>query len=217
MRYVAIGLVAGAVLAPWVVRNMQTFEEPVLLSNGLGILLAQTNCDATYYGDKQGSWEFDCGLPQPLRSDGTPGDESERDVVYRQRGLDYLTGHPGRLVSHVIPKRVGRLWGVYAPIQQLRSDILVEGRDFRLSVLGLVQFYISVPLAVVGAVWLRRRGQRLLPLLAVPLVGTLIAALSLGATRYRVPTDVVLVLLAAVAIARFRERRGSPEPGLRLP
>lgn len=217
MRYVAIGLVAGAVLAPWAVRNMQTFEEPVLLSNGLGILLAQTNCDATYYGDKQGSWEFDCGLPQPLRSDGTPGDESERDVVYRQRGLDYLTGHPGRLVSHVIPKRVGRLWGVYAPIQQLRSDILVEGRDFRLSVLGLVQFYISVPLAVVGAVWLRRRGQRLLPLLAVPLVGTLIAALSLGATRYRVPTDVVLVLLAAVAIARFRERRGSPEPGLRLP
>jgi 4-amino-4-deoxy-L-arabinose transferase-like glycosyltransferase len=197
MRYVAIGLVAGAVLAPWAVRNMQTFEEPVLLSNGLGILLAQTNCDATYYGDKQGSWE--------------------RDVVYRQRGLDYLTGHPGRLVSHVIPKRVGRLWGVYAPIQQLRSDILVEGRDFRLSVLGLVQFYISVPLAVVGAVWLRRRGQRLLPLLAVPLVGTLIAALSLGATRYRVPTDVVLVLLAAVAIARFRERRGSPEPGLRLP
>ena len=217
MRYVAVGLVAGAVLAPWTVRNLRAFEEPVLLSNGLGILLAQTNCDATYYGDKQGSWEFQCGLPQPLRSDGTPGDESERDLVYRQRGLEYVADHPGRLVSHVVPKRVGRLWGVYAPIQQLRADILVEGREFRLSVLGLVQFYASVPLAVAGAAWMRRRGQPLLPLLAVPLVGTLVAALTLGATRYRVPTDVVLVLLAAVAVARLRDRRGSLDPGLRLP
>ena len=216
IRYVAIGLVAGAVLAPWTVRNLRAFEEPVLLSNGLGILLAQTNCDATYYGDKQGSWEFECGLPQPLRNDGTPGDESERDIVYRQRGLEYMADHPGRLVSHVVPKRVGRFWGVYAPIQQLRADILVEGREFRLSVLGLVQFYVTVPLAVVGAIWLRRRSQPLLPLLAVPLMGTVVAALTLGATRYRVPTDVVLVLLSAVAIARFRDWRGSLDPGLRL-
>jgi len=64
---------------------------------------------------------------------------------------------------------------------------------------------------------MRRRGQPLLPLLAVPLVGTLVAALTLGATRYRVPTDVVLVLLAAVAVARLRDRRGSLDPGLRLP
>ena len=216
IRYVAIGLVAGAVLVPWTVRNLRAFEEPVLLSNGLGILLAQTNCDATYYGDKQGSWEFECGLPQPLRSDGTPGDESERDIVYRQRGLEYVADHPGRLVSHVVPKRVGRFWGVYAPIQQLRADILVEGREFRLSVFGLVQFYVTVPLAVVGATWLRRRSQPLLPLLAVPLMGTVVAALTLGATRYRVPTDVVLVLLSAVAIARFRDWRGSLDPGLRL-
>ena len=207
MHYATIGLIAGAVLAPWVVRNVRTFEEPVLLTNGTGILLAQTNCDATYYGDKQGSWEFECGLPQPLRSDGTPGDESERDLVYRQRGLDYLADHPGRLVTHVVPKRVGRFWGVYAPIQQLRADILVEGREFRLSVLGLAQFYASVPLAAAGAAWLRRRGQGLLPLLAIPLVGTLVAALTLGATRYRVPTDVVLVLLAAVAIRRLRDRQ----------
>jgi hypothetical protein len=47
-------------------------------------------------------------------------------------------------------------------------------------------------------------------------MGTVVAALTLGATRYRVPTDVVLVLLSAVAIARFRDGRGSLDPGLRL-
>jgi len=39
-----------------------------------------------------------------------------------------------------------------------------------------------------------------------------VAALTLGATRYRVPTDVVLVLLAAVALARLRDLRAAPEP-----
>ena len=106
---------------------------------------------------------------------------------------------------------MGRFWGLYAPVEQLRADILVEGRNFRLSVLGLLQFYASVPLAVAGAVWLRRQGTPLIPLLAIPVVGTLVAALTLGATRYRVPTDVVLVLLAAVALARLRDLRSAPE------
>ena len=210
-RYVGVGLVAIAVLAPWLVRNLATFEEPVLLTNGVGILVAQTNCDATYYGEKQGYWEFDCGLPQPLSPNGTPIDESQRDVAYRERGLRYASDHPGRLLTHAVPRRVGRFWGLYAPVEQLRADILVEGRNFRLSVLGLLQFYASVPLAVAGAVWLRRQGTPLVPLLAMPLVGTLVAALTLGATRYRVPTDVVLVLLAAVALARLRDLRSAPE------
>ena len=211
-RYVGVGLVATAVLGPWLVRNLATFEEPVLLTNGSGILVAQTNCDATYYGEKQGYWEFDCGLPQPLSPNGDPIDESQRDVAYRERGLQYASDHAGRLLTHAIPRRVGRFWGLYAPVDQLRADILVEGRNFRFSLLGLLQFYASVPLAVAGAVWLRRQGTPLVLLLAVPAVGTLVAALTLGATRYRVPTDVVLILLAAVSLAHLQDLRARPEP-----
>ena len=107
---------------------------------------------------------------------------------------------------------MGRFWGLYAPVDQLRADILVEGRNFRFSLLGLLQFYASVPLAVAGAVWLRRQGTPLVLLLAVPAVGTLVAALTLGATRYRVPTDVVLILLAAVSLAHLQDLRARPEP-----
>ncbi len=200
LRYITVGVVAAAVLSPWMIRNMTRFDETVLISNGSGILVAQTNCDATYYGDKQGYWEYLCGLPQPVGAHGEPLDESGRDTEYRKRGLDYASGHWPRLVVHAIPKRVGRLWGVYAPIQQLRADKLVEGRAFKLSVLALVQYWFLLPLAGMGVLTLRRSGQPLLPLLAWPLVTTVVAALTMGTTRYRVPAEVALVLLAAVSL-----------------
>ena len=205
-RYVGVGLVAAVVMAPWVARNLTVFDEPVLLSNGTGILVAQTNCDATYFGDKQGSWRFECALPQPLGPDGEAVDESVRDVRYRQRGIDYLTDHPARFATHVVPKRIGRYWGIYAPIGQLRADILVEGRSFRLSVLGYVQFAALAVLAVVGGREVRRRRGPLMLLVTLPVVGTLVAALTMGSTRYRVPAEVALVLLAAVALSTLRRR-----------
>ena len=54
----AAAVVVGAVLLPgaWAVRNLATFEEPVLVSNNLGSVLAGANCDATYEGDLKGFW-----------------------------------------------------------------------------------------------------------------------------------------------------------------
>ncbi len=190
-----VGATALVVLSPWVVRNLVVFEEPVLLSNGTGILLAQANCDATYYGDKQGYCE------------------SQRDVVWRSRGLDYAGDHLARLLGHAMPRRVARVWALDAPVQQLRADMLVEGRSFRASVLGLTQYAFLVPAAVAGAVLLRRRRRPLLPLLAWPAIVTLVAAASMGTTRYRVSAEVTIVVLAAVAVDALlryrRDRRGA--------
>ncbi|MBI00769.1 MAG: hypothetical protein CL467_09305 [Acidimicrobiaceae bacterium] len=202
-----VGLTFMLIVAPWIVRNLAVFEDPVLLSNGSGILLAQANCDATYYGDKQGYWEYQCGLPQPLGADGMPIDESQRDVIYRQRGLDYIAAHPGRLVTHVVPKRIARYWGAYAPIQQLRADVLVENRPMRLSVLGYAQFLAVSGLGLVGITALLRRRQPLLTLLALPIAGTVVAGLTFGTTRYRVSAEVALVLLAAIGLSTLKKRR----------
>ena len=222
LRFVAVGLVALVVMSPWLIRNLSVFEEPVLLSNGSGILIAQTNCDATYFGDKQGYWEYLCALPQPVSGDGWLLDESERDTRYRRRGLDFAADHPVRLITSAVPKRIGRLWGVYDPVGQLRADKLVEGRNFGLSVLGLVQYYTLLPMAVAGAVLLRRRGLPRLHLLAWPAIVTAVAALTMGTTRYRVPAEVALVLLAAVALEAIldlsrRSRRAASTPPVEHP
>lgn len=205
--YAGVGIVALAVLSPWVVRNITSFEEPVLLSNGSGILLAQTNCDETYFGDKKGYWEYLCGLPQPVGPDGQPVDEATRDAEYRQRGLKYASQHWAHLVTHAAPRRVARLWGVYAPIDQLRADKLVEGRSYPISMLGYFQYWVLIPLAIAGAIHLRRSGKPLLPIMIWPSLATLIALLAMGATRYRVPAEVSLVLLAGALLDHVFERR----------
>ena len=205
-RYFLVGIIVASVLAPWVVRNLIQFEEPVLLSNGSGILLAQTNCEATYFGDKQGYWEYLCGLPQPVGKDGKPSDESVRDKEYRSRGIEYAAELKGRLFGHVIPKRVARLWGVYSPLEQLRADKLVEGRNFSLSLIGLFQYYSLIPLSIFGLIKLKAKKRPLLPILTIPIITTLVAAASMGTTRYRVSAEISIIILSSFGIQFFFEK-----------
>ena len=74
--------------------------------------------------------------------------------------------------------------------------------------MGLALYYVTLPLAVVGAVWLYRRQVTLVPLLAPMLVITVTAALAFGTTRYRIPADVALVVLAGVGLAALVGRWG---------
>ena len=205
-KYFLVGIIVASVLAPWVARNLMQFEEPVVLSNGSGILLAQTNCEATYFGDKQGYWEYLCGLPQPVGKDGEPTDESVRDKEYRSRGIEYATEHKGRLFGHVIPKRVARLWGFYSPLEQLRADKLVEGRNFSLSLIGLFQYYSLIPLSIFGLVKLKDRKKPLLPILTIPIITTLLAAISMGTTRYRVSAEISIIILSSFGIQFLIEK-----------
>ncbi len=160
-RTAIIGAIACAVLAPWVIRNLIVFEEPVLLSNGAGTVAVQANCDATYYGPYPGFWNLDCGSPQPYGPNGELLDESQRDVVVRERATEYISNHKTRLVTFVIPARVGRMVGLYQPLDQVRLDI-DEGRPAFAAWLGFWQYVVLAPMAVAGAViqW-RRRGPLL--------------------------------------------------------
>lgn len=216
-RGLLVLVVSVGILSPWIIRNLLVFEEPVFLSNGTGVLLAQANCYDTYFGDKQGYWEFECALPQPLGATGQPIDESQRDRVYQDRGLRYMSEHRERLLTHTVPKRVARYWGIYAPIQQLRADILVENRNFRLSVVAYAQFAAVAALACAGIATVRRRRGPLFTLVALPLTGTLTAAATFGTTRYRVSAEVALVILSAVVLSAWAQRRALdrsclPEP-----
>jgi hypothetical protein len=212
-RYALCGAAALLVVGPWVVRNLRAFEEPVLLSNGFGTVLVQTNCDATYHGEKLGYWELYCGLPQPLGPDGEPLDESQRDAVLRRRALDYIGDNTRRLVTVAVPARVGRMFAVYDPVQTLRFDVLVEGRSFRLSALGLAQYYVLATAAVAGAVMLARRRAPLAPLLVWPALVLVTAVLSFGNNRYRVSAEPAIVLLAAFAFVALLDRsRGDRRP-----
>lgn len=207
VRYAVAGAVAVACISPWVVRNLTAFADPVLLSNGAGTVLVQANCDATYYGPEIGYWDLKCGEPQPYGPNGEILDEAQRDKVVRERALDYIGDHRRRLLTVVVPRRIGRMWGLYRPIHQIDLDVLVESRVRRVSLLGLAQYAVLAPASIAGVVLARRRRLPVLPLALWPLLATFTAASTFGNTRYRTAAEVSIVLLSTVTVVALVERR----------
>lgn len=192
---VVVGVTSGLVMAPWVVRNLVTFEEPVYLSTGAGLTMASGTCDLTFDGEFLGYWSIGCVgyVDQP------EGDASVVDVFFRERALRYLQDHKGE-VPKVVLARLGRVWGLYRPIQQAEFDRFSDNKEYWLSRLGLAQFYLLAGLGIVGAISLRRRRLLLFAMIAPFLVVSFSVVITFGNTRYRAIAEPVLAVLAAVGL-----------------
>jgi 4-amino-4-deoxy-L-arabinose transferase-like glycosyltransferase len=197
---------AAAVVSPWLVANLTRFDEPVLFSTNDGLTLCGANLHRTYYGQGTGLWALDCAtFPTP------PGDRSVVSNTLRHDALQFMRDHLGRL-PYVMAVRVARVWSLYAP-GLMASYNQNEGRDKEVSWLGFAMFWVLVPIAVAGGVFLRRRKVPITPLVAQFAIVTVTAAAIYGIVRFRVPAEVSLVVLAAVAVdawwTRDREAWGS--------
>lgn len=197
-RLVQLSVAAFAcivVLAPWMLRNLRSFEEFVPLSTNGNELFVYANCDDTYSGSFLGFWQWDC--QQRLRDRGIDGagDEATKSLFWREVGLDYARENADQLPK-VLAARVLRQWDLFRPWQN--ADLApVEGRNRDAARLGLVMYYGLAAGSVAGIVSLRRRGRPLLPLVAQFASVTLTAAYAYGTTRFRVPAEPVLCILAA--------------------
>ena len=225
LEWVAISIGVGVlVLSPWLVYNATRYKESTLLTTNFGGALAIANCDEVYHGANIGFWEDRCyrfestlGVVNPM---GVPGalarrneDGSILDAERREAGLDYARAHL-RELPRVVAAREGRTWGLFRPFQQLRLD-LVSGSIWPLQ-LGLWSYWVLAAFAIGGGVILRRRPMTLWVLASFIVVVFMTTAITFGQTRYRVPADVAIVLLAAVGVDRVTARlsagRGSYAP-----
>ncbi len=205
-----VQLVVAAVIpivafAPWLVYNMTRFDTPVLISTGAGQTLAAGNCDLTYAGDFLGFYDTKC-LLAPQIEEPTTEDRSLRDGEYRELATTYMSEHADELPK-VMAARVGRLWHLFRVDQSIGLDGYIEGRaggapgtGFGLVREALWSYYVLTALAIGGLVVLKRRGRQIYPLLAQPLLVTVIAAGTFGITRYRAGVEVSIVIGAAVAL-----------------
>ena len=193
---VALGT-AALVIAPWTIRNATTFDRPVLLSTNDATVITGANCHDTYHGPDLGFWRTQC------RSPLTEDDESEQAAKWREEGFEYARDHAGRLVV-VIPVRVLRTWDLWQPRGQIKQ---AEGRDRTMETLGVGTYFLLLPFAVYGALWLRRRGGPLWVLLVPPITVTFVSVTAYGYTRFRHSADLVIVVLAGLALAHLAERR----------
>ena len=192
-------LTALTVVAPWVGYNMSRFEKPTFISSGLGITLASANCDQTWSGPFEGYWSLPCSLRAPI---DPHADRSVQSAQAQSYALHYIRTHEHRLLR-VELARLGRAFGAFHPLQQIKLDFYVETRPYRWALVGLGMYYAFVALGLGGLVVLRRRRVPVFPLLAVGLDVAATVLVSFGQTRYRTTFEVSLVLLSAVALDRL--------------
>ena len=208
-QHVAVtGLACLIVLAPWMIRNVRSFEEFVPLSTNGNELFVYANCEDTYQGKFLGFWLFSC--QEDLRAQGQDavGDEAQKSLYWRDIGFDYARNNIKDL-PRVVAARIGRQWDVFRPWQNTEFAP-IEGRNEDAARLGLVQYYAMIPFALVGLRTLRRAGRGLLPLVSLFAMVTLTAAYAYGTTRFRVPAEPALCVLAGIGaiplLNRLRQR-----------
>ena len=218
-RSLALALAAFAlVLAPWTIRNLTSFEEPVLISSNANGIFAGAYCEETFRGDLIGSWRFQCYTPE------RPGeDESEFFLRQRAQGIEFLGDNLGRLPA-VMVVRLARLFDVWDVDQSLFING-AEGRPTRPVRIGIFFAWPLMLLALGGAVVLWRRTDRTaLLVLAAPVAMAVAVALgTYGSTRFRFGAEPSIVVLAAVALVAFLRTRmtqfqvsSSRTPGTRV-
>jgi 4-amino-4-deoxy-L-arabinose transferase-like glycosyltransferase len=201
LKYTAtMSAVAILVLVPWVARNWAEFGQPVLSTNS-GSLAYGANCHTAYYSRQIGSWPC-----YPRVAVVPPRDEADISADLRDTGLTYAHDHAGRLPA-VIAARLLRSFDFWSPARATRFEADIGDRDVNVYRIGVAMYYLLLPLAVAGAVMLRRRREPIGFLLAPFTVVVVVSILGYGTPRFRVPAEVPLVVLAAVAVAALAESR----------
>ena len=176
---------ALVLLVPWTVRNYFAFHRFVPVANS-GAVIAGSNNHCAYYGSHIGSWQGECAHV-PGETQLTP--EIVVSSTQTSQGIDYATDHPARAVL-VAAVRLLRVWSLYDPNYE------AIGQQTMLKI-GLGMWYVILIAAVYGLVALRRRGHRILILIAPAIVVSIAAILGDGPDRLRYDAEVPLIAVAA--------------------
>ncbi len=233
----------AVLVAPYIVWNVQRFEEPVFLASGFDLSIGFGNCSLTHSPTRLPNGQVDYAVygyfyvgcvPNVARTDGQGRflDESEIAAQFRASGIEYIEQHPGQVVRSV-PIRVARTFGLWRPSTVVRAEALFEARSEIMLWSSLIAFWIFTPLALVGVVVVRRSGLGWPVFRGILWLALVVSALSWGTARFRLMVDVSWVTLAAVGVstievrvrdgggpvpvisARWRERRGWRSSGIR--
>jgi 4-amino-4-deoxy-L-arabinose transferase-like glycosyltransferase len=195
LRSIAVALVAlVVVLTPWTIRNWSTFDRLVLVSTNAGAVVGGANCQDTYYGANIGGWSILCDRPWPGHN------EAEETSRQFKDGARFARHHVSRWPV-VAAARLGRAFSFFQPFQ---PD---AGRSPTWEKVGVVMYWLMLPLAAFGALTLYRRRVQMWPIVAPILMVAITTVVFYGFLRFRQPAEISIVVLAGVAIDALWGRR----------
>jgi 4-amino-4-deoxy-L-arabinose transferase-like glycosyltransferase len=208
---VALVIAAALTVAPWTIRNYETFDAFVPVSTQLGSALAGTyNSEAKADKENPASWRtlkrVDDYRPIFNQIRSTPEPELEREL--RDASLEFIKEHPGYVLT-VAFWTTRRMLDLASLDWSIHTAATISA-DRGPAIAGVVCFWLFALLALAGA-FTKRAREAPLWLWAIPLLMYLsVVFLVVETPRYRTAIDAFIVLLAALALARVARYPRAP-------
>jgi len=204
----ALAVVIGAlVVIPWTVRNYLVLDHFVPVSTQFGSAMAGTyNDQAQHDPVNPASWRALGHIPEMDRFIGhiRQTNEAALDQQLRSYSIDYIKDHPSSVLKTAwwTSRRMLDLghmdWSIHT------ASTISIGKKW--AVTGVIVFWVFAVLAIIGAFDPRARAAPLW-VWSVPFLMYLsVVFLVVETPRYRTALDPFIVLLAALAVTRWRGR-----------
>ncbi len=129
--------------------------------------------------------------------------EAVVDGLLRQDTVNWIKQHPRYFIKSMAI-RVGRVTGLYNPSNQMRSDVIPEGRRKPVAFAAWYLYFALLPFVLFGFFKvLKESKQNFLTLIAPLATSLFVVATTFGNTRYRAIAEPTLAITAAVGIYYF--------------
>jgi 4-amino-4-deoxy-L-arabinose transferase-like glycosyltransferase len=227
LRSAALFTVLCAItIGPWTIRNYRAYNRVVIVSSGLWDTLWKGNNELADGGpsDRFLGWTFDlwkerlAATPEPRRSEiEAKYDDLERryqeirphvadamlarDEVLKPVVIELLREDPRRFLT-LFARKVATLFNAFTGTGD--SNIHTASR---LTLVVALYFYPLLALAAAGVVMTARDWRRHAPIVLLIAAWAGLHGILTSCTRFRLPIDPFLFLLAATAIVRLLDQR----------
>jgi len=180
----------AALVLPWTIYNYAVFGDFLLLNSNGGFFLYASNHPG------QGV-DFDPTFVPPIPAEIRALGEPAADRALTRGALEFVRADPVRILRLSLSRVGDYFWALPSMKSSLLSNV---GR--------LVSFALYLPFFVFG-LWLSRRQWRdCLPLYAYIFFEAVLHLSSWAAPRYRLPSDALAMVFAALGVIALALRRG---------
>ena len=201
-------LAAAMVVAPWTIRNAVVMHGFVPISMQDSAIYGTFNATAAADPVYPFAWRKE--PPSVTAYFRHPMPDVELRAKLIAAGTSYIGAHPASLLEAFFWNGLSRLWDVRRPSRAL-AEVPFEGRSHAVTLIGLLMYYLLLPLALIGLWRARARRWLICAILATALGASIVFTIDAG-TRYRAPLEPLIVILAGAGItgpgaSRYREHR----------
>ena len=210
LRRAAIAVAACLlVIAPWTIRNYSEYDSFLPLSVQDAGIYGVFNDEAAHDDEHPWAWRLLTKRDEPLFDPANALPDDELRAELRDNALEYIEDHPSSVPKALFWNGLTRFWDLREPDAAL-NEVQFQGRSRTLTWIGLVIWWVLLPLGLFGLWRARRRLGLAVPLAAMFLLATFVYIGNSG-TRYRAPFEPVFAVLACSAVVPWTGRRAARE------